>query len=60
MTYNNSYDELLLKYINIEAELEIACRHKLSQNIIQELAQERQTLKQKLNNIVLIYKNYQV
>lgn len=59
MIPTHSYDELLLKYINIEAEIEIACRHKLSKAIIYELDQERQTLKQKLNNIVLIHQNYQ-
>jgi len=60
MISSDSYNDLLLKYINLEAEIEIAYRHKLSKNIIQELTQERQPLKQNLNNIALIHQNYQV
>jgi hypothetical protein len=42
------YNSLLLAYINLEAEIEIAVRHKLSQSIIQSLIEQKDQIQIKL------------
>ena len=51
---NDNYDDLLLKYINLEAEIEIAQIHKLSNKILKSLDMEKQEVKAKLNKFILI------
>jgi len=42
------YNSLLLAYINLEAEIEMAVRHNLSKSIIQSLLKEKEQIQTKL------------
>jgi len=55
MLNEHSYDNLLLRYINIESEIEIAYRHKLSIGIMLSLKKEKQEVKQKLDQLILVH-----
>ncbi|MCH9753833.1 MAG: hypothetical protein K0T99_02900 [Alphaproteobacteria bacterium] len=55
MLDENSYDRLLLQYINLESEIELAYRHKLSKSIILQLKQEMKDIKHKLDQLVFLH-----
>lgn len=54
MLRGDEYNEVLLKYINLEAELEMATNHKLSKEIIDNLTAEKKVAREKLNHLVII------
>lgn len=55
MSNKYSYDSLLLQYINLESEIEIAQRHKLSINILLDLKKEKKEIKEKLDQLILVH-----
>jgi hypothetical protein len=60
MLKGDEYNELLLKYINVEAELEIAQNHNLSAKIIEDLEIEKKATKEKLSHLVIVHRKTQV
>jgi len=54
----DGYDDLLLKYINLEAEFEMAWRHKLSNTILIELKNKKQEVKNQLNQFIILKRKY--
>ncbi len=56
MLRGDEYNELLLKYINLEAELEIAENHNLSKKIIEDLEVEKKATKKKLSHLIIVHR----
>jgi predicted metal-binding transcription factor (methanogenesis marker protein 9) len=51
---NDGYDDLLLKYINLEADIEMAWRHKLSNSILIALKTQKQEIRERLNQFIVL------
>lgn len=56
MLRGDEYNTLLLRYVNLEAEIEIATKHNLSKSIIDDLEAEKKVTKEKLSHLVIVHR----